>query len=83
MRKILSICVTVVAGLALLYLSRFWPFELWPRNGVLAGLGFRPGGDLVRFWVRGTQLAQFDFLIWGIVGFITLSVLEFVTKSLR
>ncbi|WP_371224852.1 hypothetical protein [Roseovarius sp. 2305UL8-3] len=76
MRRALSILIVLCVATVLLYLSRFWPLELWGRRSALGELGLRPGGGMVQFWLRGTPLAQFDLIIWVVGSFITLSLTE-------
>ncbi len=57
MRRALSILIVICVAIILLYVSRFWPVELWGRRGPLGELGLRPGGGMVQFWLRGTPLA--------------------------
>lgn len=74
--RIVLVCIIAVA---LLYISRFWPVELWARDGMLSDLGLRPQGGLLQFWLRGTDFAAFDLVIWSIVVFVTLTVAEKIT----
>lgn len=60
----------------LFYLSRFWIFSLWPRSGLFGFEALRPQGDLVDRWLRGTDLAPFDLLIWAVGAFLVLTVLQ-------
>ena len=34
LERILGLALAVIVGAVLLYLSRFWIFELWPREGL-------------------------------------------------
>ena len=74
--RFLKILLVFIAALALLYISRFWPLELWARNGAMAELGLRPQGGLLQVWLSGTNLAAFELVIWAFIVFITLSFLE-------
>ena len=76
MRQILSIVVVICVAVVLLYLSRFWPVELWSRQSWLGQLGLRPAGGLLAQWLRGTPFAQFELLIWVTGGFLVLSWTE-------
>lgn len=76
MRRMIAILIVICVAIILLYVSRFWPVELWGRRSPLGELGLRPGGGMVQFWLRGTPLAQFDLIIWVVGSFITLSLTE-------
>ena len=66
-----------IALLALLvYLSRYWTFRWWDREGLVGIAELRPQGELVRTWLRGTPFAAFDILAWGVGGFLLLSVVQ-------
>lgn len=72
-RKTISLALVVMLGVMLLYLSRFWYLSLWPREG-LFGLGeLRPQGGLLSVWLRGTDLAPFELLIWAVGLFVILT----------
>ena len=76
----------VVAGLAfavLFYVSRFWEFRWWGRDGLFGWDALRPQGDLVSQWVRGTDLAPFELLLWGVGAFLVLTVLQKVYDLLN
>ncbi|QBY01141.1 hypothetical protein E2K80_10740 [Rhodophyticola sp. CCM32] len=78
--RLLRIAVAVIVGVALLYLSRFWPFDLWSRPGLFGLRALPPGGDLVRLWLRGTPYAPFSLQIWVVLTFLVLSFTERVTS---
>jgi len=75
-KRILAILIICLAAIVLLYMSRFWPIELWSRRSFLGELGLRPNGGMLGHWLRGTSLAQFDILIWGVISFLVLSLLD-------
>ena len=60
----------------LFYVSRFWTFRLWPRDGLLGVEALLPQGKLVGQWLRGTDFAPFELLIWGIGAFVALTILQ-------
>ena len=72
----IRILLVLVTATILLYLSRFWPFELWARNSVLEQWGLRRGGGLLRFWLRGTPFATLELVIWASGSFLVLSFVE-------
>jgi len=76
MRRVFWLAVAVSVTAVAYYLSRFWTFRLWPRDG-LAGIEWlRPQGGLVARWLRGTDFAPFELLLWGIGVFLLLTVLQ-------
>lgn len=85
MKRILLLLITAVLAIVLLYVSRFWFLDLWPRDGLFGIAELRPGGGLLGRWVRGTQFAPFELLIWAVGGFLILSfvqrVLDFLSSS--
>jgi len=76
MRKILSLIIVAAAGFVLLYISRFWIFDLWDRPGLFDLKELPPQGGLLRRWMRGTNLVPFELMLWTMGGFLTLSGLE-------
>lgn len=68
--------IAAVVGVILLYLSRFWVFDLWSRDGLFGITEIRPQGGLLAFWLRGTAFAPFELLIWICGAFLTLTGLE-------
>lgn len=76
MRVVLQIIVISAAALVLLYISRFWPFELWSRQSALGQFGLRPGGGMLQTWLRGTPFSQFELIVWAVLAFVSLSVVE-------
>lgn len=76
MKRIFWLILTACVAVILFYLSRFWAFSLWSRDGLFGIKALRPQGDLIDGWVRGTDLAPFDLLIWAVGGFIVLTVLQ-------
>ena len=75
-KRVFWLAVATVVGAALFYVSRFWEFRLWGRDGLFGIDALRPQGDLVSRWLRGTDLAPFELLIWGVGAFLLLSVLQ-------
>ena len=72
-RRILSLLVVGILTIILLYLSRFWVFDLWARTGLFGIAELRPDGGLLARWLRGTPLAPFELLIWACGVFIILT----------
>ncbi|MEL6586287.1 MAG: hypothetical protein AAFY65_15505 [Pseudomonadota bacterium] len=73
------ILLTLVTGLFVVffYASRYWPLRLW-GNGEMFGLP--PRGGLVGRWLRGTDFAPFELLIWGIGIVLILTGLQKVLE---
>ncbi len=74
--RILGLALAAMMGAILLYLSPFWPFELWDNEGLFGIKGLRPGGDLLSWWLRGTLVAPFDILMWVAIVFLSLTWLQ-------
>lgn len=83
MRRLVAVGLVVCVAAGLLYISRFWPFELWARQGWLDQAGWRPQGGMLLHWLRGTQFAQFELLIWVTGSFVALSVTEKLAQHIR
>ena len=75
-RRIIWTVIAVFAGTALLYISRFWVFRLWGRDGLFGVAELRPQGGLLARWLRGTDFAQFELVIWAVVCFLALTILQ-------
>ena len=67
--------LVLMAALAAIafYISRFWDFRLWGRDELF---GLRPQGGYVGQWLRGTDAAPFELLVWVIGGFAILTILQ-------
>ncbi|MEL6620769.1 MAG: hypothetical protein AAFY39_09045 [Pseudomonadota bacterium] len=76
MKRIVWLTVAAVTAAILFYVSRFWDFRLWSRDGLFGVEALRPQGGQVGQWVRGTDLAPFELLIWAVGAFILLTVLQ-------
>lgn len=76
MRRILMLIVVACLALVLFYISRFWYLSLWPRPGLFEIEALRPQGGLVGQWLRGTNVAPFELLIWALGCFTVLSVAQ-------
>lgn len=75
-KRIFALLLVAAAALILLYLSRFWIFEWWGRDGLFGVRELRPQGGLLARWLRGTPLAPFELLIWICSAFVLLTWLE-------
>ena len=76
MRRWVSLIVVGFAAAVLLYLSRFWLFSLWDRGGLFGIKELIPQGGLLQRWLRGTDLAPYELLIWVMLGFLALTLLQ-------
>ncbi len=74
--RIFWLVLAIFVGVALLYISRFWVFNLWSRDGLLGIPSLRPQGGLLAMWLRGTMFAPFELLIWFCGVFLSLTWLE-------
>lgn len=72
-RRLIWLVVALLSAAILFYLSRFWPFNWWSREGLFGLPALRPQGGLVQLWLRGTPFAPYELLIWatGSVLFLT------------
>ena len=83
MKRMIGIVVATIAGILLLYLSRFWVFSLWSRDGLLGIKELRPGGGLLARWLRGTDFAPLELIIWAILVFLALTYLQRIMDRLQ
>lgn len=82
-RRISGLAFATLLLLCGLYLSRFWPFEWWGREGLFGIEALRPQGDLLRRWLRGTPFAAYDLLLWTVGAFFALSLIQTVADKLK
>ena len=83
MMHALKLIVVAIVGIVLLYVSRFWMFNLWERPGLFGLKELPPQGGLLQRWLRGTDLAPFELLIWFIVGFLALTAMQKIFEKLE
>ncbi len=76
MSRVTGIVVAFLLVVVLLYISRFWVFDLWTREGLFSIEYLRPGGDILRRELRGTFFAPYDLLVWVAGGFFVLTIME-------
>lgn len=76
MKRIVWLIVAAFIAAVLFYISRFWSFSLWPRSGLFGIEELRPQGGLLGRWLRGTDFAPFELLIWAVGAFLVLTVLQ-------
>ncbi|MFK7754499.1 MAG: hypothetical protein AB8B51_18370 [Sedimentitalea sp.] len=75
-RRFIALTLTALVFATIYYLSRFWTFSLWPRSGLAGFEELRPTGGLLARWLRGTDFAPFELLIWAIAVFLILTWLQ-------
>lgn len=75
-RRIVLMAITATLGVIAYYLSRFWDFRLWDREGLFGVEALRPQGGLLARWLRGTDFAPFELMIWVAGVFIALTFLQ-------
>ena len=83
MTRLIGLVLAIVLAVVFLYISRFWIFDLWGREGLFGIEYLRPGGDLLRRELRGTFFAPYDLLVWVAGGFVILSVLDNIWSKIR
>ena len=83
MARVIGLILAILLAAIFLYISRFWVFDLWGREGLFGIEYLRPGGDILRRELRGTPLATYDLLVWVAGGFVILSVLDAIWSRLR
>ena len=74
--RLAGLALAALLAAVLLYLSPWWPFLLWSRDGLAGIEALRPQGDLLSRWLSGTPLARFDEILWLIGGMLVLSAVE-------
>lgn len=82
MVRVVWMLIAAAAALVMVYASRFWGMRLWDRDGLLGIEALRPQGKLVQQWLRGTDLAPFELLIWVAAGFLILTFLQKIYDTL-
>lgn len=75
-KRLIGVLVALALLAIVVYVSRFWMFDLWPREGLFGIETLRPGGDLWRRWMRDLGLGTYDILLWAVAGFALLSVAQ-------
>ena len=76
MRRLFSLLIVALVGIILFYVSRFWTLSLWSRDGLFGLEQLRPQGGLLARWLRQTDLAPFELLIWAVAVFLILTYLQ-------
>lgn len=76
MKRLTGMILTILVCLILLYISRFWIFDLWPRSGLFGIKELRPNGGLLARWLRGTGFGPYELVIWAVLVFLSLTYLQ-------
>lgn len=76
MRRGFGLFFALILIALLAYLSRFWVFGWWGRDGLLGVEALRPGGDLWRGWMGDLGLGAFDIVLWAAAAFAVLTLAE-------
>lgn len=76
MRRWITLSLVALIAAIMLYVSRFWFLSLWPRSGLFGVEELRPAGGLLRRWLRGTEAAPFELVIWAVGCFLVLTVAQ-------
>ena len=76
MKHAVALCLTTATGAVIIYLSRFWFVNWWDRPGLFGLETLPPRGKLLGTWLRGTDFAPFELLIWALGVFAVLSLLH-------
>lgn len=83
MGRVIGLILAIFLTVIFLYISRFWVFDLWGREGLFGIEYLRPGGDILRRELGRTFLAPYDLLVWVGGGFVILSVLDKFWSKVR
>ncbi len=75
-RRVMLMAIVATFTAVAYYLSRFWDFRLWGREGLFGIEELRPQGGLLARWLRGTDFAPFELLIWVVGVFLALTLLQ-------
>ncbi|MEL6101941.1 MAG: hypothetical protein AAFV87_02170 [Pseudomonadota bacterium] len=82
MTRVLSLIGVAVIGFILFYASRFWYLSLWGRPGLFGSEALPPQGGLLGRWLRGTDAAPFELIIWAVAAFLILSAVQWASKMI-
>jgi len=74
---------------AFLYASRFWTWRFWSNDGLFGWMFLGRDGDILRRNLRDVaqsagygEINAFDVVIWGLLIFLILSVLQWLWNLL-
>ena len=70
--RILWLAATIIVAIVLLYISRFWPFDLWSWKGLFGIKSLPPGGNPGQTHERAYALNRRSVwpknTNWGLIG---------------
>ena len=79
MKRIFGLLVSILLTFLLLYTSRFWIWQApWSNDGLFGIKQLSPRGDVIRQFVRGTDLSVFDLLVWFAFAIFLLSFTQWL-----
>ena len=81
-RRVILMLITAAIGVVFYYISRFWDFRFWDREGLFGVEAIRPQGGLLARWLRGSDFAPFELMIWVVAVFLVLTVLQWLFDRL-
>lgn len=76
MKRVFWTCIVLLLTAVFAYLSRFWIFAWWGRDGLFGLPSLVPQGGLIGRWLRGTDAAPFELLIWVLGAFLILTWIQ-------
>lgn len=76
MRRGLGLLFATAILAALAYVSRFWVFSWWGREGLFGVERLSSGGDLWRSWMADAGLGPYDVMLWAVACFVLLSAAQ-------
>jgi len=82
MRRAVWLIVMAMVAVLFVYVSRFWWLRLWGREGLFGLPDLRPQGGLLARWLRGSDAAPFELLIWVVGIFVILTGLQKLSDAL-
>ena len=82
-RRIFGLLGAFALAALLMYLSQFWVFDLWGRDGLFGVKILNPRGGILGNQLRGTKLAPFALLLWAVGGFLLLTVIQATVNKLK
>lgn len=74
--RLIGLLVFAALTTVLAYLSRFWIFDFWSRDGLAGISALRPGGDLWRRWMNDLGFGPYDILLWVVGVFVALTLIQ-------
>lgn len=79
-RLIFCAVVTALLVPVILYLSPWWPFQLWTGQHWLADWGLHPRGNMITRWARQWGIGPFGILLWAFVSLLLLELAQRIRR---